>query len=521
MATSADIEKLERRWLDNPTGLMFAPLAEAHRKAGNHDRALEILAAGLEQHPEYVPALIVRGRCHLDAGALDQAEAAFDVALASDPVNGIALSGIAQVYERTGREAKAIERLELLLEVDRGDTEAIEALERLRNRTPAEPASASSPPPAEAPPPEPAPAREDPAPWSAAPVDEPAPLPAEPSVASWDAAAAGEEPEPEPVPEPDQAETPFDEAPDASAPAPPPEPELEPEPEPVPEPSAQPSAWDAWATWEDDAAAAVEPAQAEASAGVEVPAAAFEESAVLATAEDAALPVDVVADPASDVPEPDPVPAAAPLPDEPAPEETATVAAADGTPESEESEPVLVITESMAELFLKQGHRDLALAVYRQLLDRAPHDAHLADAVRRLEGEIEPAAAAAPAMAGPSRAARVTGGQAVGEMLRSVLDAQPPGGRTQVLPPAVERGPAGEPTREAAQPLSLAEVFGNRPGAAPGPVAGAPDTAPEEPEDEPSYDEFFGATPGRSAASADPEAEDLRQFNDWLRGLKR
>jgi len=40
---------------------------------------------------------------------------------------------------------------------------------------------------------------------------------------------------------------------------------------------------------------------------------------------------------------------------------------------------------------------------------------------------------------------------------------------------------------------------------------------------EPSYDEFFGAGPTEPAAAPTPrgEGEDLRQFNEWLKGLKR
>ena len=34
MAASSEIEKLERRYAENPDGRYFAPLADAYRKAG-------------------------------------------------------------------------------------------------------------------------------------------------------------------------------------------------------------------------------------------------------------------------------------------------------------------------------------------------------------------------------------------------------------------------------------------------------------------------------------------------------
>ena len=73
----SEIEKLERRYAENPQGLTFAPLAEVHRKNGDVARALDLLRPGLEFHPDYIPASIVLGRCHLDLGELPAAEAAF------------------------------------------------------------------------------------------------------------------------------------------------------------------------------------------------------------------------------------------------------------------------------------------------------------------------------------------------------------------------------------------------------------------------------------------------------------
>src|SRR5262245_65822547 len=87
MASSGEIEKLERRWLENPLGLTFAPLAEAYRKAGDTAKALELIDIGLAQHPNYVPAHIVRGRCHLDTQADPAAELAFLKVTELDPEN--------------------------------------------------------------------------------------------------------------------------------------------------------------------------------------------------------------------------------------------------------------------------------------------------------------------------------------------------------------------------------------------------------------------------------------------------
>ena len=133
MATS-EIEKLERRYADNPHGLTFAPLAEVHRKNGDVARALELLTAGLELHPNYIPASIVLGRCHQDLGDLPAAEAAFAHVLRLDDENVIALKSLADINERLEHFGEAENWLRRLVAVDRSNDEAREQLRRLEAR---------------------------------------------------------------------------------------------------------------------------------------------------------------------------------------------------------------------------------------------------------------------------------------------------------------------------------------------------------------------------------------------------
>ncbi|MGE0556057.1 MAG: tetratricopeptide repeat protein [Gemmatimonadales bacterium] len=133
MAQSREIEKLQRRWQENPLGLTFAPLAEAYRKEGMYADALELLDIGLAQHPNYVPAHIVRGRCHLDAGSDSQAEAAFTRVTDLDPENVIALKGLAEIAERAGRYHEAADLLGQLLAFDRSNDDAKAQLARVRS----------------------------------------------------------------------------------------------------------------------------------------------------------------------------------------------------------------------------------------------------------------------------------------------------------------------------------------------------------------------------------------------------
>jgi cytochrome c-type biogenesis protein CcmH/NrfG len=57
----------------------------------------------------------------------------------------------------------------------------------------------------------------------------------------------------------------------------------------------------------------------------------------------------------------------------------------DATPSEQGATPAAFVTETMAELYLQQGFRNEALAVYRELLARNPSDANLRDRVEQIE----------------------------------------------------------------------------------------------------------------------------------------
>ena len=118
MAYTSEIDKLERRWKENPQGTVFAPLAEVYRKDGQLERAREVLQQGLVNNPDHIPGNIVLGRCCLDLGDDGGAEAAFSHVLELDPENVIALKALGEITERQGRLAEASQWLGRLMQVD-------------------------------------------------------------------------------------------------------------------------------------------------------------------------------------------------------------------------------------------------------------------------------------------------------------------------------------------------------------------------------------------------------------------
>jgi len=149
MPPNSEIEKLERRWKENPKGTVFAPYAEVLRKHGDYPMAKDILRVGLEQHPDHIPGNIVLGRCCLDLGEEGPAEAAFVHVLDLDAENVIALKALADITERQGRLMEAASWLSRLISVDPSNDEAREQLTRVAAAREAASAALVAPPVAE------------------------------------------------------------------------------------------------------------------------------------------------------------------------------------------------------------------------------------------------------------------------------------------------------------------------------------------------------------------------------------
>jgi tetratricopeptide (TPR) repeat protein len=196
------------------------------------------------------------------------------------------------------------------------------------------------------------------------------------------------------------------------------------------------------------------------------------------------------------------------------------------------AEPDLVVTETMAQVFLRQGHVVEALAVYRELLARTPDSARYQERVAELQERQRVLSAPPPR---PSFHVRDTGGQSLGSFFAALLAAR----LDHVAPVSgdglggVELSPETAPaTRPAQEPLSLGSVFGEDPPAA---TPAVPPAGPALAEPPPaagaeavSFDDFFAGAPMPTPApvpAARPSRgkpdDDLDQFHTWLQGLKR
>ena len=144
---SPRLAELRRRVHADPASIAFAQLAEEYRRSGNYDEAIKYCRSGLARHPGYLSARVTLGRALIEIGQLDEAAGEFEVVLKSAPDNLAAIRGMAEIHQRRGDMAAALEAYRRALELARFDPELEEAVNRIAR----EMGSISSPAGAEAP----------------------------------------------------------------------------------------------------------------------------------------------------------------------------------------------------------------------------------------------------------------------------------------------------------------------------------------------------------------------------------
>ncbi len=88
----------------DPEGRAFAPLADAYRRAGDLDQALELLDDGLSRHPDFTSGHLVSAWVHQARGDEVEAESAYRTVLQLDGDNASALYGLGRVLAARGEE---------------------------------------------------------------------------------------------------------------------------------------------------------------------------------------------------------------------------------------------------------------------------------------------------------------------------------------------------------------------------------------------------------------------------------
>ncbi len=115
---SLEITHMQERYDRSPESRLFAPLADAYRKKGDVDRAIELCEKGLEGYPDYASAHVILGKCFYDKGATERSRAEFERVIEIDPENLVALKFMGDILMDEGDRDASISFYRRLLSID-------------------------------------------------------------------------------------------------------------------------------------------------------------------------------------------------------------------------------------------------------------------------------------------------------------------------------------------------------------------------------------------------------------------
>lgn len=104
-----------KKYQDDPTSRVFAPLAEAYRKAGMLDEAIEIAREGLRVHPHFVGGKVALARALFDKKLYDSVVEELTAVVREAPDNLVAQRLMAESCLLLGKTVDALNAYKMLL----------------------------------------------------------------------------------------------------------------------------------------------------------------------------------------------------------------------------------------------------------------------------------------------------------------------------------------------------------------------------------------------------------------------
>ena len=130
--------------IKDPYSTVFAALSDIYRTFGLHEEAVAVAQKGSEMVPTYAPGFVALGRALAEKGDPVGASNAYRQALALDPVNLAALTGLASSCLGCGKSEEALVLLTQAQSID-PDDKVVKQLFPIVKKLAATSASASSP----------------------------------------------------------------------------------------------------------------------------------------------------------------------------------------------------------------------------------------------------------------------------------------------------------------------------------------------------------------------------------------
>ena len=128
------IEKYSKKYKENPGSRVFAPLAEAYRKEGDYDEAIDILKRGVKDHPDYVYGYICLAQCYFDLNQLNVAFSLLNPLIEDHGDNYKLLKLFGEISQRLGKSEEALNCFKLMLFYNPKDEETASKVKVLEEK---------------------------------------------------------------------------------------------------------------------------------------------------------------------------------------------------------------------------------------------------------------------------------------------------------------------------------------------------------------------------------------------------
>jgi tetratricopeptide (TPR) repeat protein len=120
-----------RKYQEDPTSRVFAPLAEAYRKAGLTKEAVEIAREGLRVHPQFVGGRVALARALFDLKQYEDVLLELRQVCRDVPDNLVAQRLVAESALILGRAEESLEAYKMLLYFSPADADAARMVQEL------------------------------------------------------------------------------------------------------------------------------------------------------------------------------------------------------------------------------------------------------------------------------------------------------------------------------------------------------------------------------------------------------
>lgn len=126
-----------RRYQEDPTSRIFAPLADAYRQMGKIDEAIQICEKGLEYHPNFPGGRVALARCYLEKKWYMEAKRELEKVVKEVPENLLAHKLLADTYYALKDYTSSLSAYKMAFLLSPNDIQIAEKIRSLEQGNPA------------------------------------------------------------------------------------------------------------------------------------------------------------------------------------------------------------------------------------------------------------------------------------------------------------------------------------------------------------------------------------------------